>query len=563
MKTTEKYGCQAVAGILCGHGVRRVVLCPGTRDLPLVMAFNREEGMRCVTAVDERVAAFMALGQATVSGECVAIVCTSGSALLNMAPAVAEAYYRNVPIIVVSADRPGRWIDQADSQTIRQIGVLDKIVKRSYNIVAEAEGEEERWCIDRVVNDAAIMAMTGLRGPVHLNVEIDEPISCEGEGKDNFRIIRRANVKPSLTAGERKRFASQLLGTEKVLVLCGCMNPDDGLSKALSRLGKNGNVAIVGEPMANVVAGVRNVEAMLSYAGKEGREELRPDLLITIGGAIVSGLAKKWLREGVNVHWHVGAGDSTIDTYKCLTERIDMDAADFFNETASAMRRRESYGGESSDYGELWRRLSAAAYEAVEEGLSKAEWSDVKAMGVIADMIPSGANVQLSNGMTVRYYEWVGRRRAHRVDCNRGVSGIDGSTSTAIGGASVYGGMTVLLSGDMSAQYDIGALASLRNVSPAGKMKMVVFANGGGNIFKYIKNTRSTAETADFLYNRVDTDWMAVGRAYGMAVYEATDMESLGKEGQKWLKEYEKCALLVVKTDAEINAETMSNLIKK
>lgn len=562
MITTEKYGCWAVAGILRGHGVRRAVLCPGSRDLPLVMAFAREEGMRCCTAADERSAAFVALGQSIASGEAVAVVCTSGTALLNMAPAVAEAYYRNVPLIVVSADRPGRWIDQADSQTIRQPGALCNIVKRSYNIIAEGDKDDERWYVDRTVNDAALTALTGRRGPVHINVEIDEPLNGETEVTGEYRIIRRASARMSLSDDERKRLAGEMLGCMKVLVLAGNMTPNDALNRALMRLGENRNVAVLAEPLANVSTGIRNIEATLSLLGSDGRERMRPDLLITTGGAIVSGLTKKWLRKGVKAHWHVGEGDETTDTFKCLTERIDMNPADFFRETASAMRRGEIYGGENSDYGDKWREASQRAYDAVKRGLEGAEWSDVKALNEIVGMLPVDANVQLSNGMTVRYYEWVSERKAHRTDCNRGVSGIDGSTSTAIGAASVGKGLTVLLTGDMSAQYDIGALALLRLVKPMGRFKMAVFANGGGNIFKYIKNTRDTAETAEFLYNRVDTDWKGVGEAYGMAVYEATDMDSLNVQGAEWMRESERSALLIVRSDAEVNARVMINLVK-
>lgn len=560
MMTTEKYGCRALAGIMRGHGVEDAVLCPGSRDLPLVMAFARENGIRCHTAIDERSAAFMALGLSIATGKPVVTVCTSGTALLNMAPAVAEAYYRNVPLIAVSADRPARWIDQADSQTLKQPGVLSNIVKRSYNIVAEAESVDARWYVDRTLNDAAITATTGRRGPVHINVETDEPLNGETDAEpSSYRIIRCAETRMSLTDDARKELAAKMLGCRKVLVLAGCMAPNDALNKAIVRLAENGNVAVLAEPLSNLSTGIGNIEASLCRLGREGREEMTPDLLITIGGAIVSGPVKKWLRESAPAeHWHVAEGDGTTDTFMHLTERIDMKPEDFFRETAGAMRRGVKYGGEGSDYGERWRKVSDEAYEALDE---LTEWSDVAAMNVIAGMLPARANVQLSNGMTVRYYEWVSRRRAHRADCNRGVSGIDGSTSTAIGASIAYNGLTVLLTGDMSAQYDIGALASVR--AAGDRLKMVVFANGGGNIFKYIKNTRDTAETGEFLYNRVDTDWRKTGEAYGMAVYEAHDMASLNREAAKWLGETGRSAMLVVHTDADTNAQVMRAIIKK
>lgn len=560
--TTEKYGCRALAAILRGHGVERVMLCPGTRDLPLVMAFAREKGMICNTAVDERSAAFIALGQSIASGKAVAAVCTSGTALLNMAPAVAEAYYRCIPLIVVSADRPARWIDQADSQTIRQPGALANIVKRSYNIVAEAVTADARWCVERTLNDAVMTAMTGRPGPVHINVEIDEPISSETEVKEGeYRIIKRGETRMSLTEDARRDFASRMLGKKRVLVLLGGISPDDRLNRALNRLAGNGNVAVLAEPLANVGAGVRNIEATLCLLGESGRRELKPDLLITAGGAIVSGMAKKWLRECAPAeHWHVAEGDSVVDTYMCLTERIDMAPADFLRETAEVMRHGREYGGEGSDYGERWMKASEEAYIRTAEIVDGSEWSDLTAVKMISEMIPDGVNVQLSNGMTVRYHEWLSRRRAHRTDCNRGVSGIDGSTSTAIGVASVYKGMTVLLTGDMSAQYDIGALASWRLAGE--RFKMVVFANGGGNIFKYIKNTRDTAESERYLYNKVDTDWRMVCEAYGASVYEAYDAESLRRQCAMWLEENDRCSVLIVNTNADVNAKIMTELTK-
>ena len=562
MMTTDKYGCRALAGILHGHGVEYAVLCPGSRNVPLVMAFAREQGLKCDTAVDERSAAFIALGHGIARGCAVAVVCTSGTALLNMAPAVAEAYYRNVPLIVVSADRPGRWIDQADSQTIRQRGLLDNIVKRSYNIVAEAEADESRWFIDRTVNDAVITAMSGTHGPVHINVEIDSPLNREVSGEESYRIIRRAASRMSLSDEARNEISRRMLACRKVLVLGGCMAPNDRLNRGLIRLVGNGNVAVAAEPLANVSVGIRNIEAALCRAGKLGRESMVPDLLITLGGAIVSDTVKRWLRENAPAeHWHIGRTDNTVDTFKCLTERIDMEPADFFAEISVAMRREEIYGGEGSDYGASWARASDNAYMMLDQEKAKAGWCEISALDEMVKMLPPDANVQLSNGMTVRYYEWVSRRRAHRADCNRGVSGIDGSTSTAIGAATAYSGMTVLITGDMSAQYDIGALASLRLINPKGKFKMVVMANGGGNIFKYVKNTRGLAETEDYLYNSVDTDWNSVGKAYGMAVFEASDMESLGKQADRWVGTNVRSALLVVRSDAAKNARVMLALV--
>lgn len=165
MANTDKTACRILAELLTHHGVSRAVMSPGSRDLPLLIALGRSPHLLTEIVVDERTAAFTALGMATASQQPVALVCTSGSALLNYAPAVAEAYYRHIPLIIISADRPSEWIDQDDSQTIRQAGALANIVKRSYDIPDNCTTPVARWYANRQINDALIEAQRGCKGP--------------------------------------------------------------------------------------------------------------------------------------------------------------------------------------------------------------------------------------------------------------------------------------------------------------------------------------------------------------------------------------------------------------
>ena len=179
MKTTDKQGCNILVALLAEHGVKRVVLSPGSRNAPLLMAFSRTPDIQDYVVVDERTAAFMALGMSQRSGEPVALVCTSGTALLNYAPAVAEAYYQHIPLIVISADRPMEWIDQDDSQTLRQYGALSLFVKRSYNLRAELSLPMDGWYFNRCINDALLTSLSGEKGPVHINIAVSEPLTQE------------------------------------------------------------------------------------------------------------------------------------------------------------------------------------------------------------------------------------------------------------------------------------------------------------------------------------------------------------------------------------------------
>ena len=175
--TTDKESCRILVSLLEKHGVGEAVVSPGSRNAPLMMALNASRSIRCTVVIDERSAAFIALGKASVTARPVALVCTSGTALLNYAPAVAEGYYRKVPLIVVSADRPVEWIDQDDSQTLRQYEALANYVKGNYNIPAECNAGTQQWYVNRMVNDALISATSGRQAPVHINIQLDAPLS--------------------------------------------------------------------------------------------------------------------------------------------------------------------------------------------------------------------------------------------------------------------------------------------------------------------------------------------------------------------------------------------------
>ena len=173
MDNTSKTVCRHLAHLIAAHGVSCVFASPGSRNAPAIIAAAREPGLKVTSVVDERCAAFMALGYASVSGEPVALICTSGTALLNYAPAVAEAFYRKVPLIVITADRPAEWIDQDDSQTLRQPGALSAFVKVTCDIT---DRTDDLTHAIRQINDAMLMATTGRRAPVHINLRLDEPL---------------------------------------------------------------------------------------------------------------------------------------------------------------------------------------------------------------------------------------------------------------------------------------------------------------------------------------------------------------------------------------------------
>ena len=556
MLNTDKTVCRMLAAMLADYGVEDVVLCPGSRNAPLIMAVSRNDTLCHRTVVDERSACFAALGMCAVTRQPVAVVCTSGSAVLDMAPAVAEAYYRHLPLIVISADRPARWIDQADSQTIRQPGALQAVTGMCVNIT-DSETPADLWHANRLVNDALTRACAGI--PVHINVQLDAPLTAVTDvGDETFRVIDTIRPEGTISNAEARALGRMLNAEGRVLVLCGDMAPSAKVSRALGKIAALPNTVVAAEAQANVHAAgvVYNLDAVVAAMNAEQRRDLAPDVVITVGGALVSARVKEWLRTTPGLHhWAIGGAGHAQDTFMCMERHLRMSAANCLPLLASAMQPART---SDSTYAADMRALAYEVSERTAALLEQAPWSDVKAVTALLNLVPGNTNVQLSNGMTVRYAQLVDTARLHRVDGNRGVSGIDGSTSTAIGASWAYDATTLLITGDMSAQYDIGAL-NLPDVSP--HFRMAVVSNGGGNIFRTIRTTRDLPELEESFAVGVPVSWPDIARAYGWEYIEVTDMETLAAALPAIARRSKAPMLINIVTDGPASAAAYRTLI--
>ena len=547
---------RAVAHIPFLHGVRSAVVSPGSRNASLIEAFETSGNYKMVRVVDERCAGFIALGMASVTGNPVALICTSGTALLNYAPAVAEAYYREIPLIVISADRPSEWIDQNDSQTMRQPGALSGIVKTSY-VIGNGSSPDTPWETDRILNDAMLTALDRVKGPVHVNVHLPDCAGGQlGDDKEYMesRMVEMLPSRRDITYNDADRLAGIIASTSRVMVLCTCRQPDNELNKALNTLSALDNVVIVAERVSNVQG--RNIvyspETVISVVDDSDLEQMSPQLLITIGGAPVSGRLKSFLRKHQpRQHWNIGYTRCLVDCYKSLSLRIEADPAMFVSRIAELAVKKALPG----DYFMKWNIAANRTLSLTQAYASKVSWSDFKAMYFISGNVPSRWNVQLSNGTSVRYFEFLAQGRYHRVDCNRGVSGIDGSTSTAVGASLAYDGNTLLITGDMSAAYDLGGLALMPGVSG---FKMVVLCNDGGNIFRIIRATRDLDVCEPYLSSMPALPLEKLAAAYGLGYYEAADMESLRKVWGDFVED-DRQSILAVKTDPQVSVKAFAD----
>ena len=567
MNTSNIY-CRQIIDLLYAHGIRTVFCSPGSRNAPLLIALAMEEEMISHVVVDERSAAFRALGWSLVKKEPVALICTSGTAILNYAPAIAEAYYSGVPLIVVSADRPKEWIDQDDSQTIRQFGVLSHIVKGSYDVRAIPEGgkkeytDEVKWTVNRTVNEALINALTGKPGPVHINVQLSDPLGLLSEHKNTEeRLVRNITSSDRLHPEVLKRLAEDVCAA-RVMIVAGFGAPDHHLDKSLRIFANYPNVVVMAETLANLhdpQPFSTMIDSVLCDLTDEQKEALRPDIVISFGGALVSRMLKQYLRQyPPRKHWSIGHSNYFCDCFQSLSDRIDITPASFFRQLWGAVRKNKI--NIKSQYAAEWSETRQKSAILTRRYIDKSAWSDLKALDYVFNNLTFD-NLFLSNGTVVRYAQIV-PHICHAEYCNRGVSGIDGSTSTAVGGAYAYKGRTTLISGDMSWLYDSGA--SALNDVPLS-MRMVVIDNSGGGIFRFIKSTSSIPEgTLDRYFCVEDlADVAAIAAAFGIEVQRAEDMDSL-EAGVKWLsEESDYCRLLLVVTPPVDSAEILTDYFNK
>lgn len=568
MINTSNFYCMQIIDLLRQHGVSTAYCCPGSRNAPLLIALDACKEIKKMVVVDERSAAFQALGCALVQQAPVVVVCTSGSAVLNYAPAVAEAYYAGVPLIIISADRPKEWIDQDDSQTIRQYGVLDHIVKGSYDIRAIPEGrnkeysEDVMWTVNRTVNEAMLKALDGKAGPVHINVQLSDPLGATEDCTAlNQRSVSHIKTKEILSQDVVRSLASDVTKA-KVMLVAGYALPDNSLNKAVRMFGSLQNVVIMAETISNLHEPQpmsAMIDAVLCEMTDEEKEQFRPDIVISIGGALVSRMLKQYLRDyPPRRHWSVGHSNYFCDCFKSLTDKIEMEPACFIRQLYGAIRKSSEKKYET--YSENWQSIRKKAAKRFRQFISNASWSDLKAFDYIFRHIDFD-NLFVSNGTSIRYSQLI-PHTCHAEYCNRGVSGIDGSVSTAVGGAVTYNGQTTLLTGDMSWVYDSGA--SALSALPHN-MRIIVIDNSGGGIFRFIKSTSSIKEETLGKYFCVEDlpDIEMIAMAYGIEVTTAEDIHEL-EDGVEWLSEDNDVPrMLLVKTPSYESAQVLKSYFSK
>ena len=535
-----------------------VVISPGSRNAPLTIGFSNHHKIETLSVVDERCAAFFALGIAQQTQKPVAILCTSGSALLNYYPAIAEAFYSKIPLVVISADRPKHLIDIGDGQTIRQENVFENHILFSANLVEESEFKTKNL---ELVTEA-LHVSSSQKGPVHINVPFDEPLY---ETVDNLDFDITNKVKESVDEiissfslikdeTDYKKLASIWNSSVKKMILVGVNYPDKDLLQLINVFADDDSVLIFTETTSNLhhKKVVNSIDQLIFSLDDKQFKDLKPDVLITFGGMIISKKIKQFLRKyQPKHHWNIDEQKAT-NTFFCLSEFIQLKPVNFFSEFSKSIVKKDS------NYQQKWLQLRDEKREKHQQYLSKVGHSDFKTFEQVLESIPNNSQLQISNSAVIRYAQLFTINATKTVFCNRGTSGIDGSTSTAIGAAFASKNQTIFITGDLSFFYDSNALW---NKNIPNNFRIILINNSGGGIFKIIPGPKSTNATKYFeTPHSLTAEHLC--KMYGFKYLKAHTTETVKKQLEGFYEASEKPKILEIFTPSDENDLILTSYFK-
>jgi 2-succinyl-5-enolpyruvyl-6-hydroxy-3-cyclohexene-1-carboxylate synthase len=542
-----------LAEICKRKGLNRVVISPGSRSAPLINAFLEALGENCVSIVDERSAAYYALGIAIYTQKPVALICTSGTALLNYAPALAEAFYQQVPLLAITADRPNQWIGQLENQTIRQTGIYNNFVKGSYDLPLTVSSGDDLWFVHRTVNEAFDLCLFPGKGPVHINLPLQEPLYDElPPPSEKIRIIDRMH--PQITLKLPEDLVTVWSNARRIMIVHGQDNPDAELAQILSSLSNDGRIIILAENIANIKGAhtLSNSNQILSV--NRGNNPDYPDLILHSGGQVVSKALTSYLRRAVNVRcWRIGIDNGIIDTFKQVSGYVPYPPASVYRQLAE-----KNPVISANSYRDMWLAMDTKTQDRTKKSLMQLPFSDAHVFSYILKLIPEGALLVLGNSSVIRYSQVFPARESQYYYSNRGVSGIDGCLSSAAGIAYASGKLTIAITGDLGFLYDSNALW---NRDLPVNLRILVINNSGGGIFHILKGASEQPGFKKFIEAHHPVNIHKLAEAYGLNYLVADNETSLAAHWEEFTEDLVRPVVFEVKTDAAISASIFKKLM--
>lgn len=569
---------QTVIELFKAKGIKHIVISPGSRNAPLTIGFTNNPFFTCYSIVDERSAGFFALGMAQQLKQPTAVVCTSGSALVNYYPAVTEAYFSDIPLVVLSADRPKHLIGIGDGQTINQKNIFENHILYSVNLkldikdennipgsedlpmLKNLEGKLERFLglqkdiqthNEEEINEAINFALVK-KGPVHINIPFDEPLY---ETVEKLRVFPKAK-KPSVKLKSIEEYVlNECLedwnSAAKKMILVGVNPPNAIEQKWLNEFAEDDSVIVLTETTSNLhhETFFSSIDQLITPLTEIEKKALQPDILLTFGGLIVSKQIKTFLRKyQPKHHWHVDEKTAN-DTFFCLTNHLEFTPNQFF---LTFLPKITHYV--KSNYCDIWKLVKENRLVKHEAYLKTIPFSDFKVFDILFKNMPENQILQIGNSSAIRYSQLFKISDTLEVYCNRGTSGIDGCTSTAVGCAVVNEKPTTLITGDLSFLYDSNGLWN--NYIPKN-FRIIVINNQGGGIFRILPGHKNTENFETYFETTHNLDARHICRMHGIT-YKSVNKD---KPLEYYLKEFfvddERPKLLEIFTPKDVNDEVL------
>lgn len=540
---------QAVIEIFRQKEIQHIVISPGSRNAPLTIGFTNQDNFTCYSIADERCAAFFALGLAQQLQKPVAVVCTSGSALLNYYPAVAEAFYSQIPLLIVSADRPQSKIDIGDGQTIRQENVFANHIVFSANLTENTSESNDNLIV------SAIETAISQKGPAHINVPFEEPL---------YETLSEPTYVPEIAISNHKnsdfnldvKFVSEWQYAKRKLILVGELLPNSIEQKYIELLAQDESVLVLLEKTSNIhhPTFIDRIDTLVTTFSEEDKLHFQPEILLTFGGMVVSKRIKAILRNfQPKQHWHVDE-IRAYDTFGCLSEHFQTNISGFFNsllvENSTIESKYKSY------FQAIWKERLMKH----DNYMSEIPFSDFKVFDFLSQNLPENIQLQVSNSSPIRYIQLVNLNKTIEVFCNRGTSGIDGSTSTAIGAALANEKPTILITGDISFLYDSNALWN--NYIPKN-FKIILINNSGGGIFRILPGHQDNETFNTFFETSHSLTAEHLAKMYQFKYVSANDGEELQLVWNLFISDETTPAILEIFTPEKLNNSILLDYFKK
>lgn len=553
MKFSNKPLSQTVTQLCLAKGITHIVISPGSRNAPLIIGFTEHPDFKNYSIVDERCAAFFALGLAQQLQKPVAVVCTSGSALLNYFPAVAEAFYSDIPLVVLSADRPEDLVEIGDGQTIQQEQVYGKHSLYAANC---REGQKHQVFNETEINIALNTAIE-LRGPVHINIPFSEPLyhTADDLSVRPQHVPARKKTPEKIEGDAFEDFLETWNSSAKKMVLVGVLNPNSIEEKQIQALAEDKSVLVLTETTSNLHHPnfIPAIDQLISSLTESELEALQPDVLLTFGGMVVSKRIKAFLRKfQPKTHWHIDS-KKAYDTFFALDVHCKT-MPNYFLKTLYSKARPVK-----SEYQKQWLDIRKHRLSKHEDYLAEIPFSDFKVFSIVFQALPKAIQLQLANSASIRYAQLFELDPSFQVFCNRGTSGIDGSTSTAIGAAVASSKQTVFITGDLSFFYDSNALW---NDFIPNNFRIIIVNNSGGGIFRILPGDKQSDNFKTYFETKHQLTAVQLCDMYELEYTSASSEREVSSALQDFFQESERPRVLEIFTPSEVNDQILITYFK-